>query len=159
VSGVGSIHDIASERVLSTLALLELSAVCLYLWNIGPSYSEISATEQCANIKLCVLPHESPSEPLRMLEEAYGMATKKEMKVYEWYKHFGECCVDVSDDLRFRVWWLTKQYSRNMSGSWKHLQCCSQRFEHALILSVKKKSSGSGTRSTQPREFNWGATW
>jgi hypothetical protein len=24
---------------------------------------------------------------------------------------------------------------------------------------TKKKSSGSGTRSTQPREYNWGATW
>jgi hypothetical protein len=23
----------------------------------------------------------------------------------------------------------------------------------------QKKSSGSGTRSTQPREYNWGATW
>jgi hypothetical protein len=23
----------------------------------------------------------------------------------------------------------------------------------------KKKSSGSGTGSTQPREYNWGATW
>jgi hypothetical protein len=23
----------------------------------------------------------------------------------------------------------------------------------------EKKSSGSGTGSTQPREYNWGATW
>jgi hypothetical protein len=24
---------------------------------------------------------------------------------------------------------------------------------------TRKKSSGSGTGSTQPREYNWGATW
>jgi hypothetical protein len=24
---------------------------------------------------------------------------------------------------------------------------------------IRKKQSGSGTRSTQPREYNWGATW
>jgi hypothetical protein len=27
------------------------------------------------------------------------------------------------------------------------------------IPGTTKKSSGSGTRSTQPREYNWGATW
>jgi hypothetical protein len=29
----------------------------------------------------------------------------------------------------------------------------------SILGTTRKKSSGSGTGSTQPREFNWGATW
>jgi hypothetical protein len=29
----------------------------------------------------------------------------------------------------------------------------------SIAGTTRKKSSGSGTESTQPREYNWGATW
>jgi hypothetical protein len=54
--GVGSIHDVTSERVLSSWALLSLSANCLFLWIIGLSYFKMSATE-LANKKFCFLTH------------------------------------------------------------------------------------------------------
>jgi hypothetical protein len=35
-------------------------------------------------------------------------------------------------------------------------RCRGPRFDSRAL---QKKSSGSGTKSTQPREYNWGATW
>jgi hypothetical protein len=53
VSGLGSIYDVTLELVLSSQALLLLSAAYLFLWIVGPSHLKMSAIEQRAYIKLC----------------------------------------------------------------------------------------------------------
>jgi hypothetical protein len=58
----------------------------------------MSPTEQQVNIKYCVEPHESPSEILRMLEEACCEVTMKETQAYEWHKHFRDGSASVNDD-------------------------------------------------------------
>jgi hypothetical protein len=58
----------------------------------------MSATEQRANIKCCVLQNESPSETLRMLAEAYGKAAMKKTQVYEYHKRFHDGRANVIDD-------------------------------------------------------------
>jgi hypothetical protein len=65
VSGVGSIDDVSSERVLSSKALLSLSASCLFV----PTDCCFVVFEQRTNITFCVLLYKSPSEALRMHEE------------------------------------------------------------------------------------------
>jgi hypothetical protein len=57
---VGSIHDVTSDRVPSAV----------FLRNVGSSHLQMSATEQSANMKFCVSLHSSPSEILRMFEDA-----------------------------------------------------------------------------------------
>jgi hypothetical protein len=62
---------------------------CLFTLRIvDSSHLKISASKQWANIKCCVLLHESPSDMLRMLEEVYGKVARKKAQVYEWYKRF-----------------------------------------------------------------------
>lgn len=57
-------------------------------------------TEQRANIKFCVLLHKSPSETLRLLQEAYGEAAMKKTQVFSWHKRFSEGRVIIKDDQR-----------------------------------------------------------
>jgi hypothetical protein len=65
------------------------------------SHLNISATEQPASIKFCVLLHKC-SETLQMLQELYGKGAEKKMQVYEWHKHFHDGCGSVNDDLRYQ---------------------------------------------------------
>jgi hypothetical protein len=61
------------------------------------------------------------------------------VKLFWWYEFTG-------------IWWncLLQLYS------WLQIQRSRVRFP---ALSDFLRSSGSGTGSTQPREYNWGATW
>jgi hypothetical protein len=56
--------------------------------------NEDVSTEQCANIKFCVLLFKSPSETLQTLEEMYGKVAMKKTLVYERHKCFcyNPCC-------------------------------------------------------------------
>jgi hypothetical protein len=74
-----------------------VSAVCLI---VGSSHLKMSATEQRANIKCCVLLHKSPSETLRMLEEAYGQAATEKTQVCTWDKNFHDGRASVNEDTR-----------------------------------------------------------
>jgi hypothetical protein len=68
------------------------------------------ATEQCTNIKFCILLHKSPSATLRMFEEPYGKTAIKKMQVHEWHKHLhdeqktaGLFCMTAH--LYIGLWW------------------------------------------------------
>jgi hypothetical protein len=64
-------------------------------------FLKMSVIEQRAIIKFCVLLHRSPSEPLRMPEEAYGKASMKKTRLYECRKHFRDGRASVIDDPRW----------------------------------------------------------
>jgi hypothetical protein len=59
----------------------------------------MSATEQIANIKPCVLLYKSPLQTLQMLEEAYGKVAVKKMQVHEWHKRSCIDCISAHEDL------------------------------------------------------------
>lgn len=61
---------------------------------------KMSAIEQRANIKFCVLLHKSASETLRMLGEAYGKKAMKKTQVYQWHKRFRNGRASIHDDPR-----------------------------------------------------------
>jgi hypothetical protein len=65
---------------------VSLSASCLFLRSAGSSHLKMSAADQSANIKFCILLYKSPSEILGMLEEAHGKTAMKKTRVYGWYK-------------------------------------------------------------------------
>jgi hypothetical protein len=78
MSGVGSIRDVTSERVLSSYALLNVS--CLFLWIVSSTPFDNVGTYQRVNIKFCVLLNKYPFEKLRMFEEAYGEVAMKKSR-------------------------------------------------------------------------------
>jgi hypothetical protein len=57
--------------------------VYLFLGIVGSSHFKISAKEQHVNIIFCVLLYKSPSEILRIFEEADGKAAMKRKQAYE----------------------------------------------------------------------------
>ena len=56
-------------------------------------------TEQCMNIKSCVLLQNSPVETLTMLQQAYDDREMKNSQVYDWHKHFCDGHESVDSDL------------------------------------------------------------
>jgi hypothetical protein len=63
-------------------------------------------------------------------------------------------------DTKVKIFYKTGCFFRPplwSSGQSSRLQIRRPVFDSRHYL--KKKSSGSGTGSTQPREYNWGATW
>jgi hypothetical protein len=62
-----------------------VAAVCLFLWIIGSSHLEMSATEQHANKKFVLL-HKSLLKTLQMLVEAYSEVAMKKSQVCKWHK-------------------------------------------------------------------------
>jgi hypothetical protein len=69
----------------------------IFVWIVVSSHLKMSATEY-ANIKCCVLLHRSPSETLRMLEEACLKAVIRKPLVYELNKGFHDGRASVDDD-------------------------------------------------------------
>jgi hypothetical protein len=60
----------------------------------------MSLAQQSAKINCCLLLQKSPSDILRMLEEARGKAAKKKTQVYEWHRSFRNGRESVNDDSR-----------------------------------------------------------
>jgi len=48
----------------------------------------VLVTEECMNIKSCVLLQKSPAETLTMLQQACDDREMKKSQVYDWHKHF-----------------------------------------------------------------------
>jgi hypothetical protein len=97
VSKVESIHDVTSERVLSSKAL-SLSVSCLFVptdcWSLP--FENIGFRIMYVNITFCVLLHKYPSKTSRMLEEAHGKAAMEKMQVYKCHErfHYGRFAVN-----------------------------------------------------------------
>jgi hypothetical protein len=58
------------------------------------------ATEQWANIELCVLLHKSPSETLQKLQEACGKGAINKTQIYELHKRSRDGRVSANDNSR-----------------------------------------------------------
>jgi hypothetical protein len=61
------------------------------------TFGNVGCRTTCENKHVCS--GTPPSELLRMLEEAYGKATKKRTQVSKWHEHFREGYDSVTDDL------------------------------------------------------------
>jgi hypothetical protein len=97
VSGVGSIHDVMSERVLSSYALLSLSAVCSYALLVRHTWKYI----QHANIKF--------------LQRHYK-CLKKCMVRQQWRKHRFKSGINV---FMMAVWMLMTVHTASNYQLWQ----------------------------------------
>jgi hypothetical protein len=77
VSGVSRFY-----RVSSIILGIVVTVSSLFLQTVGFLHLKMSAIEQCANIKFCVL------KTLQMPEEAYGKMVMKKTQVCKWHKCF-----------------------------------------------------------------------
>jgi hypothetical protein len=69
-------------------------------------------------------------------------------------------CVKSAYHVGYTQLYTRDALSRLVYGRQKvELSPCAQLIKSIPGTTRKKKSSGSGTGSTQPREYNWGAAW
>jgi hypothetical protein len=118
-------YDVTSEWVLSSFALLSLSAVCLLLWIVGLRHLKMLATEHWANIKFCVGLHKQAMQVPMLIHALVDC----QLKTYDKNgdssnkKMYIEIARHLRDAVGYGAWngffYVTMQCNDNVAGCQK----------------------------------------